>query len=61
MIKILDTRRLIMAVKTKPITSTPIITGKYAKQIIKEADVKPSKKALIRVKKLSNLMKKISK
>ena len=54
-------RRLIMAVKTKPITSTPIITGKYAKQIIKEADVKPSKKALIRVKKLSNLIKKISK
>ena len=46
MIMILDTRRLIMAVKTKPITSTPIITGKYAKQIIKEADVKPSKKAL---------------
>ena len=25
-----------MAVKTKPITSTPIITGKYAKEIIKE-------------------------
>ena len=50
-----------MSLKTKPITSTPIITCKYAKQIIKEADVKPSKKALLRVKKLSNLMKKISK
>ena len=50
-----------MAVKAKPITSTPIITGKYAKQIIKEADVKPSKKVLLRAQKLSKLMKKISK
>lgn len=50
-----------MAVKAKPITSTPIITGKYAKQIIKEANEEPSKEAILRSKKIIKLMRKISK
>lgn len=50
-----------MAIKAKPITSTPIITGKYAKQIIREADVEPSKAAILRSRKIIKLMKKISK
>lgn len=50
-----------MAVKIKPITSTPVIKGRYAKQVIKEANSKPSKATLIRAKRIIKLMDRIAK
>ena len=50
-----------MAIKTKPITSTPVVKGKYAKEIIKEANRTPSKVALLRAKRIIKLMSRISK
>ena len=50
-----------MAVKTKPITSTPVVKGRFAKEVIKEANSIPSKVALLRVKRIMRLMDKISK
>lgn len=50
-----------MAVKVKPICDSPVITGKYAKQVIKEANTKPSKIAILRCKRAERMLKQISK
>ncbi len=50
-----------MSIKSKPISASPVITGKFAKQIIKEANKAPSKGALLRCERISKVAKKMAK
>ena len=50
-----------MAIKSKPICATPVITGKIAKKIIKEANTIPSKASLSRCKRIENVAMKMAK
>lgn len=50
-----------MTVKSKPICASPVITGKIAKQVIKEANTTPSKAALLRCARIVKVAKKMAK
>lgn len=54
-------RRYVMTVKSKPICASPVITGKIAKQVIKEANTTPSKAALLRCTRIVKVAKKMAK
>jgi hypothetical protein len=46
-------------VTVKPIKATPVVTGKFAKDILKEALSKPSESAIARNKKAQDLVRKL--
>lgn len=46
-------------VTVKPIKATPVVSGKFAKDILKEALSKPSESAIARNKKAQDLVRKL--